>query len=317
MKIQLTQQLKKINSTPIRRVVLAALVSAGVFIVLPAAAAGDGQTLYEEAVIQETGERNLEKAIELYKQVLAQVPADDPLAAKIYLQMGVCLEKLGFAKWEEAKGAYQSALNAPGGKSSDIIQTAEARLAALNEKIARLEAQAVALEQPKPKKLGWLMTLDIPLRTGSGVVMPWVSLGHGISSLWRVGGEIGYKPKQRTQAGYFDITDNSNTAAYVGPYIEGKIGGGRFSLFLRSGVGVTYTREESYVGFFSDSVKVTRDHFDPTLLFTVAADYRVYRGLSLRMGLRPAIIFPTDSRGIGTGGYSDLFNPFVGMGLQF
>src|SRR5207302_3902472 len=60
--------------------------------------------LFEEAMIKESGERNMEAAIDLYKQVIDRAGSDRLLASKARLRMGNCYERLG--KIPEATELY-------------------------------------------------------------------------------------------------------------------------------------------------------------------------------------------------------------------
>ncbi len=62
------------------------------------------ETLYKEAVMQETTARDLDKAIALYQQVLEQPDASRSVQSNTYLRLGICYEVLG--KTEQAKTAW-------------------------------------------------------------------------------------------------------------------------------------------------------------------------------------------------------------------
>ena len=60
--------------------------------------------LFERALYLEETKGELEKAIEVYKQVVKKFPDEQATSAKAQLQIGICYEKLGM---KEAQTAYQ------------------------------------------------------------------------------------------------------------------------------------------------------------------------------------------------------------------
>src|ERR1039458_8226360 len=62
------------------------------------------EALFQRAMIQETGEHNMEAAIDLYKKVIEQAGSDRLLASKARLRMGNCYERL--QKVQEATEVY-------------------------------------------------------------------------------------------------------------------------------------------------------------------------------------------------------------------
>ena len=71
--------------------------------------ASNVEETYQAALTQEKGEGNLEEAIRLYKQVIEaheKGEADENLAARAQLRIGVCQEKLGLA---QARQTYEAA----------------------------------------------------------------------------------------------------------------------------------------------------------------------------------------------------------------
>jgi len=82
------------------------------------------------ALHQEEVEGNLEAAIEMYKQLLAEFPGNRPLAAKAQLHLGLCYEKLGEAQAKEARAAYERVVR-EFADQAEIVAQARVRLAAL------------------------------------------------------------------------------------------------------------------------------------------------------------------------------------------
>jgi len=64
--------------------------------------------LLEKALYTEEAKGDLQKAIELYQNILKQFPENREVAAKAQLQIGMCYEKLGL---KEAQKAYQKVID--------------------------------------------------------------------------------------------------------------------------------------------------------------------------------------------------------------
>jgi len=91
------------------------------------ALAQSGYDLFQKGLVQERTEGDLDEAIRLYKQIVAEHKDDRALAAKALLQMGGCYEKLGTA---EARTAYERVVR-DFADQSEIVAQARVRLAAL------------------------------------------------------------------------------------------------------------------------------------------------------------------------------------------
>ncbi len=98
------------------------------FLLVGAAASQSAGELYERAYFLEQGRGDLEGAIKLYRQIVAQYPEDRRTAARALLRLGLCYERLGV---EGATQAYRAILE----KYSD--QAEVARIA--GEKLRALE----------------------------------------------------------------------------------------------------------------------------------------------------------------------------------
>ena len=85
------------------------------------------EEIFEKAFYYEDVQGNLEKAIELYEQILKQFPENREIAAKAQLRIGLCYEKLGF---EEAGKAFQKVVeNYP--DQTETVKLARERLSIL------------------------------------------------------------------------------------------------------------------------------------------------------------------------------------------
>lgn len=100
----------------------------------PRAQEGDAEDLYYQGWHAETGERDLEKALSLYRGVLEKFADAETTAAKAQYQIAGCLEKLGRAA--EAATAYRAVVD---------------RFAAQRELAAKAEERLRALGVPAPK----------------------------------------------------------------------------------------------------------------------------------------------------------------------
>jgi Tol biopolymer transport system component len=86
-----------------------------------------GHDLFQQALVKERAEGNLQEAIDLYDRIVRGFPGDHALAAKALVQMGQCYEKLGKAGAEKA---YERVIREYADQA-EPLQVARARLAAL------------------------------------------------------------------------------------------------------------------------------------------------------------------------------------------
>jgi Tol biopolymer transport system component len=66
------------------------------------------EQLYQSGLYQEEIEGDLKAAIKIYESIISKYPDNRPVAAKTYLQIGLCYEKLGL---EEAQKAYRKVVD--------------------------------------------------------------------------------------------------------------------------------------------------------------------------------------------------------------
>ena len=98
--------------------------------------AQSGNDLFQQALVMERAEGDVQGAIELYQRIAREFAADRPLAAKALVQMGLCYEKLGLT---EARQTYQQVIDAfP--EQREEVQVARERLALLAQALAELES---------------------------------------------------------------------------------------------------------------------------------------------------------------------------------
>ena len=84
---------------------------------------------FEKALYYEDVQGDLEKAIELYEQILKQSPENREIAAKAQLHIGLCYEKLGL---REATSAYQNVIQNYG-EQKEAVAKAQERLSKLTQ----------------------------------------------------------------------------------------------------------------------------------------------------------------------------------------
>ncbi len=85
------------------------------------------EEVFEKAVYYEDVQGDLQKAIELYEQVLKQFSENREIAAKAQLHIGLCYEKLGL---REATSAYQNVIQNYG-EQKEAVAKAQERLSIL------------------------------------------------------------------------------------------------------------------------------------------------------------------------------------------
>ncbi len=107
------------------------ILLAGLLIGLPASGQkkNAAEVLLQAAAQKATVEGDLQEAIRLCRQILAEHPGNRPAAARALVQIGECYEKLGT---EEARKAYERVLNEYADQSEQV-RLARARLAALGK----------------------------------------------------------------------------------------------------------------------------------------------------------------------------------------
>ncbi len=111
---------------------------------------------FEKAFYYEDVQGDLQKAIELYEQILKQFPKNREIAAKAQLHIGLCYEKLGL---KEAQKAFQGVIDKYP-EQTEAVKSAK-------ERIARL---AKVLEKVPHKPT--FRKIRIPTNPGNGVLSP-------------------------------------------------------------------------------------------------------------------------------------------------
>ncbi|MFH1766370.1 MAG: tetratricopeptide repeat protein, partial [Gemmatimonadota bacterium] len=118
--------------------------------------AQSGNDLYQQALVKERAEGDVQGAIELYQRIAREFAADRPLAAKALVQMGLCYEKLGLT---EARQAYQQVI--------DVFPEQRGEVAVARERLVIL-AQALAELETGPT----FRKIEIASKPQNGVLSP-------------------------------------------------------------------------------------------------------------------------------------------------
>ncbi len=105
----------------------AALAATILVTATPPALAQSGQDLFQQALVKERADGELQQAIALYERIAREYSADRSLAANALVRMGQCYEKLGST---EAERAYQRVVS-EFSDQADLVAQARSRLAAL------------------------------------------------------------------------------------------------------------------------------------------------------------------------------------------
>jgi Tol biopolymer transport system component len=114
----------------------AVFLLAAAFLLSGAGQQESAKQLFEKALHLEETKGDLEKAVEVYKRIVAEFPGERVLAAQSFYHLGLCYEKLGL---RDAQKAFQNVIEAY------PDQTATVRLA--REKLAALARGQAAVEK--------------------------------------------------------------------------------------------------------------------------------------------------------------------------
>ena len=124
----------------IARALLILVIGGILFAASAPALAENASALYQEGLMKENGEGDLDAAIEVYRKIVSEHADTTEVAARAQLRIGMCYEKLGR---EQATEAYQKVIERFPGEA-EIVQQARERLQALAEsgKVKRPEIGA-------------------------------------------------------------------------------------------------------------------------------------------------------------------------------
>jgi Tol biopolymer transport system component len=171
------------------------------------------EELYQSALLVKQGEGDLEKAIKLFQKILADFPKDRAAGGKAQLQIGLCYEKLGEAKAQEAFNKVLADFQ----DQPDVVRVAKERLAAMVRPTPEAAPRSGGLS---------LRQVDYP----DGLISPdghWIALGETESNivLYDTGTkkrtEITHHPESSSRwIDGFEWAPSSRRLAYVRPESE-------------------------------------------------------------------------------------------------
>ena len=95
------------------------------------------EELFPKAIQLEEVKGELEQAIKMYQTIVTMFPENIPVAAKAYLHMGICYEKLGM---QEAQKAFEAVI-AKYPTQVDAVRTAREKLDRLNQARSAVQQQ--------------------------------------------------------------------------------------------------------------------------------------------------------------------------------
>ncbi len=116
---------------------LAALATATTLVGVLPATAQSGQDLFQQALVMERANGQLQDAISLYERVVEEFVSDRELVARALVQMGQCYEKLGIV---DAREVYRRVIDDFPEQRAEVA-TAQQRLASLAQELAELRRQ--------------------------------------------------------------------------------------------------------------------------------------------------------------------------------
>jgi len=112
--------------------------------------------LFQSGIYKEEVEGELEKAIEVFEQILADFPENQAVAAKALYHIGLCYEKLGN---QEARKAYQRLIDEYPGQIQEI-NLAKKRLANLAKSLETVPHKSTFRKIRIPTGVSWDMHLS-------------------------------------------------------------------------------------------------------------------------------------------------------------
>jgi Tol biopolymer transport system component len=104
-----------------------AVICASLFLAAAPVVAQTGNDLFQQALVKERADGDLQGAIQIYERIAREFTVDRTLAAKALVQLGQCYEKLGST---EAERAYRRVVR-EFADQDDLVLRAQSRLAAL------------------------------------------------------------------------------------------------------------------------------------------------------------------------------------------
>jgi tetratricopeptide (TPR) repeat protein len=142
----------KINQKAVFAVaVLLGILSSATTLRLEAATSDE---LFQKAFLMETGERDIEKAIGMYKEVVDQSKDNPAMASKAEYRMALCYERLG--KVPEAIATYEKVIELNASSTTETTESARANAQRLKNQLDQEQNAklAASLELPEEQSRG-------------------------------------------------------------------------------------------------------------------------------------------------------------------
>jgi tetratricopeptide (TPR) repeat protein len=288
------------------------LVLAGAF----AFAAESAQTLLQQGILAQTGERDFDKAIALYRRALRETDrTQTEIAAQIELQLGLCYETL--QKKEDALSAFRSALAFDPNPYGEVHGIAQQR-------IAQLTPPPASSLSPWLENRRWALSFS---GGRSYFKTEHVNMPESQTNVW---GSLAYRLDGRLQlglegGGWLSADEEVQTTAgrplplsepyqwnrtlrltaseyYLGGFLQTGFQNGRVDAFLRGGIGAfaqsttiddratIHSLDGSFDDYGFDS-SPNESHTDPACALATALQWRLNGWLYVGAGVRGLWVF--------------------------
>lgn len=170
----------------IARLLLIAAVGGCLLCAACPALAAKASELYQEGLMKETAEGDLQAAIEIYQKIVTEHADTAGVAARAQLHIGICYEKLGR---EQAREAYQKVIDSFPAET-DVVQQARERLQALAQTAQVKRPEIGAGPQQTNAVIQELDRLRKPIRSLRGTLTTTMEM---MGNSMTVGGKILFK----------------------------------------------------------------------------------------------------------------------------
>jgi hypothetical protein len=276
----------------------------------------DIDVLYRQAVMAETGERDMERALSLYKTVIQQAGENSLLGATSQARIAVCYERLG--RRDEALQAYENVLLHSKGLPPEMVQDTRNNAERLRREndMARAHAEAEAIRRPAYRR--WVLDLE----AGSAIRQrfdgyfdlgrrhdaAWAALGYRLSRYLQIGlegGRLFNVEKTHVdvyrEGDYIGIRRTQHSGYFVGPYVQGRFDRRPWGVSGRLGVGMTGSSERNDYSTHAasptpclgacDDIQWNRyQRLSPSLTLALTTEWHITPWISLGMGIRDLMI---------------------------
>lgn len=293
-------------------------VGAFLFGVRPAAAES-AEDLLQQGILAQTGERNFDKAADLYRRAVeAAGSSQREVAAKAELQLGLCYEAL--LKKEEAMTAFQAALTLEPDAYGTLHDIAQTHLDQMRRESAAAAAPPAAIREPGRLELsfsgGRAYFKGDHVNIAGNTETAWASLGYRLGKRFGAGLEGGdfLSSAQETTvsatrppplSGPYQWNRQARLTSseyYIGGFLQSEFVTRRLGGSLRAGAGVfaqtTRVDDQNTVhsldGAFDDysyGTSQRNSNHDPALSLAAMLHLRLTSWLDVGGGVRGLWVF--------------------------